>query len=75
MKEAGGAALVGAACGLAGALYLSRFVETLLFEVTPLDFWSVALPLGTLLLAALLAATIPALRVARVDPVIALRNE
>ena len=27
--------------------------EALLFEVTPLDFWSLALPLGTLLLAAL----------------------
>ena len=34
LREAGGAALVGAAFGLAGALYLSRFVETLLFEVT-----------------------------------------
>jgi len=75
LAEVGGAALVGAAGGLATALYLSRFVEALLFEVTPLDFWSLALPLGTLLLAAALAATIPALRVARVDPVIALRYE
>jgi putative ABC transport system permease protein len=75
LREAGGAALVGTAIGLAGALYLSRFVATLLFEVTPLDFWSVALPLGTLLLAALLASAVPALRVARVDPVIALRYE
>jgi putative ABC transport system permease protein len=75
MRDAGAAALVGAAFGLAGALYLARFVETLLFEVSPRDFWSVALPLGLLLLAALLAATLPALRVARVDPVIALRYE
>jgi predicted permease len=75
LAEAGGAALVGAACGLAGGLYLSRFVEALLFEVTPLDFWSVALPLGTLLLAAVLAAALPALRVARIDPVVALRYE
>ena len=60
---------------LAGGLYLSRFVESLLFEVTPLDFWSLALPLGTLLLAGLLAAALPALRAARVDPVIALRYE
>jgi ABC-type antimicrobial peptide transport system permease subunit len=75
LAETGGAALVGAACGLAGGLYLSRFVEALLFEVTPLDFWSLALPLGTLLLAALLAAALPALRAARVDPVIALRYE
>jgi putative ABC transport system permease protein len=75
MREAGAAAMAGAAFGLAAALYLSRFVETLLFEVTALDFWSVALPLAALLPAALLAAALPALRVARVDPVIALRYE
>jgi ABC-type antimicrobial peptide transport system permease subunit len=75
LADAGGSALVGAGCGLAGGLYLSRYVEALLFEVTPLDFWSLALPVGTLLLAALLAAALPALRAARVDPVIALRHE
>ncbi len=75
VADAGGAVLVGAAAGLAGGLYLSRFVEALLFEVTPLDFWSLALPLATLLLAAALAATVPALRAAHVDPVVALRNE
>ena len=76
LAEAGGAALVGSrrAAWPAGSI-ASRFVETLLFEVTPLDFWSLALPLGTLLLAALLAAALPALRAARVDPVIALRYE
>jgi cell division protein FtsX len=67
--------LVGAACGLAGGLYGSRFVETMLFEVAPLDASSLALPLGTLLLAAVAAAAVPAWRAARVDPVIALRNE
>ena len=68
-------ALIGAASGLAGGLYAARFVETMLFEVTPLDVSSLAVPLGTLLLAALVAATVPAGRAARVDPVIALRNE
>jgi predicted permease len=75
VAEAGRPALVGAGFGLAGGLYVSRFVESLLFEVTPVDFWSVALPLGTLLLTALLAAALPALRAARVDPVVALRYE
>jgi putative ABC transport system permease protein len=75
MAETGGAALAGTAGGLAAALYLSRFVKAVLFEVTPLDFWSLALPLGTLLLAALLAAALPALRAARVDPIVALRYE
>jgi len=66
---------IGAVCGLAGALYASRFARTLLFEVAPLDVSSLALPLGTLLLAALGAAAVPAWRATRVDPVIALRNE
>jgi ABC-type antimicrobial peptide transport system permease subunit len=67
--------LIGAACGLAGGVYASRFVEMLLFDVAPLDAWSLALPLATLLLAAFVAAATPAWRAARVDPVIALRNE
>lgn len=75
LADAGISALVGAGGGLACGLYLSRFVEALLFEVTPLDFWSLALPMGLLLLAALLAAALPALRAARVDPAIALRYE
>ena len=70
-----GSTLIGTACGLAGGLYASRFVETMLFEVTARDVSSLALPLGTLLLTALVAAAVPAWRAARVDPVIALRNE
>jgi ABC-type antimicrobial peptide transport system permease subunit len=75
MTDTGGATLIGAACGLAGGWYASRFVETLLFEVAPRDVWSLALPLGTLLLATLVAGTVPAWRAAGVDPVIALRSE
>ena len=67
--------LIGAAGGLAGGLYASRYVESMLFEVAARDVWSLALPLGALLLAALAAAVVPAWRAARVDPVIALRNE
>jgi putative ABC transport system permease protein len=70
-----GTALIGAVCGLAGGLYASRFVETMLFEVTALDLWSLALPLATLLVAAMLAAAVPAWRAAHVNPIIALRNE
>ena len=75
VADAGRMVVLGAVCGLAGGLYLSRFVEALLFEVTPLDFWSIALPLGTLSVAAVLAATLPALRAVHVDPVTALRYE
>ena len=75
LADTAGTTLIGAACGLAGGLYASRFVETMLFEVAPLDASSLALPLGTLLLAACVAAVVPTWRAARVDPVIALRNE
>jgi predicted permease len=68
-------AAAGIAAGLAGGLYLSRFVQALLFEVEPLAFWSLALPFGVLALAASLAVIVPALRAARVDPVVALRHE
>ena len=47
----------------------------MLFEVGARDAWSLALPLGALLLAAFVAAVVPAWRAARVNPVIALRTE
>jgi putative ABC transport system permease protein len=75
LRDAAVSTLIGAACGLAGGLYASRFVETMLFDVAARDVSSVALPLGMLLLATLVAAAVPAWRAARVDPVIALRNE
>jgi ABC-type antimicrobial peptide transport system permease subunit len=67
--------LTGAGCGLAGGLYASRFVATMLFEVTAFETWSLALPLVTLLFAVAASAAVPAWRAARVDPVVALRYE
>jgi predicted permease len=75
VADTAGAMLLGVACGLAGGLYASRFVKTMLFEVAALDASSLALPLATLLLAALVAAAVPAWRATRVDPIMALRNE
>jgi hypothetical protein len=75
MADAGGAALMGAVVGIGAAFYAARFVKALLFEVSPLDFWSLALPLGTLVLTGLLAIALPLLRATRVDPVFALRHE
>ena len=66
---------IGLGIGIAGGFALGRFVASLLFEVKPSDFWSLALPLACFLLASALAALPPAFRAARVDPVVALREE
>jgi ABC-type lipoprotein release transport system permease subunit len=66
---------VGLTLGIAAALALTRFLSGLLFGMDardPITF--VALPLG-LLLVAVLATLIPAARVVRVNPVVALRGE
>ena len=68
-------ALVGSVCGIIAALVFSRVLRGLLFGVQPtqpLTYLAGALLLGTV---AALAAYLPARRAARVDPMIALRNE
>jgi putative ABC transport system permease protein len=67
--------LVGIVVGLAGAFALTRFLETLLFEVKPNDFTilaSVSIVLGAV---AVCACLIPARRATKVDPLVALRYE
>ena len=68
-------ALVGVALGFLGAIWLTRLLQQLLFEVAPTDpltYTVVGVVLG---LAALVACYVPARRAARVDPIIALRVE
>jgi putative ABC transport system permease protein len=66
---------IGLAIGIGGGFALGRFVSALLFEVKASDFWSLALPLACFLLASALAGLPPAFRAARVDPIVALREE
>jgi putative ABC transport system permease protein len=72
-----GLGLVGAglAVGLAGALILTRFMQSLLYGISPTDpitFFGVAV---VLLVAAAAASFIPARRATRIDPIAALRAE
>ncbi|MGE5759881.1 MAG: ADOP family duplicated permease [Gemmatimonadota bacterium] len=66
---------LGVVCGVGGAMYLTRFIKSSLYGVSPLDpvaFVAAAVLLGA---AVLLASWIPARRAAKVDPMVALRCE
>jgi ABC-type lipoprotein release transport system permease subunit len=59
--------------GLLGALALTRWLGSLLFEISPLDPLTFVLMPLLLLLMVLLASALPAERAACVDPVEALQ--
>jgi putative ABC transport system permease protein len=61
--------------GLAGALALSRVLQSLLFEVTPTDPLTLTLVCLVVLTVSVLAAIMPARRATRIDPLVALRYE
>ena len=75
MRSAARMIALGVALGLAGALTLTRVMESLLFQVSALD--PVVLTVACVLVAVvgLLAGWIPARRAARVDPMTVLREE
>jgi predicted permease len=63
----------GLAIGLGLALWLGRFLASLLYEVTPTDVTTYVAVAAVLSLSALVAALVPARRAARVNPIVALR--
>ncbi len=68
-------ALLGTLLGLVGAFWLTRLLDTMLFEVSPTDprtFGAVAI---VLIAVSLVASYLPARRATRVDPMVALRTE
>ncbi len=66
---------IGAMCGLAAALALTRLMKSLLFEVSPADPVTYVAASAGLIFAAILGSYVPARRATRVDPVEALRAE
>ena len=66
---------VGVALGTAAALAAVRLLQSFLWGVTPTDPLTFAAVIALLLIVALVASLIPALRVVRLDPALTLRAE
>ena len=67
--------LSGVVIGVAGALALTRFLASLLFEVTPTDTVTFVIVSVIFFVIAMLASFIPARRATKVNPLVALRYE
>jgi len=75
LKEGTIVAVAGAIIGLGGAYLVGRAMQSTLYGVNAMDSFAVGTTAVLLLVVALLACLIPALRASRVEPMIALREE
>jgi putative ABC transport system permease protein len=75
VRSALGTALIGIGAGLVAAYVLTETIASFLYGVSPTDPATAAAVAGVLLLVAGLAALVPALRAASVNPMTALRAE
>jgi len=70
-----GYALVGGALGVVGSFFASSLLRGLLYEVSPLDPWTLGAVALVLVATATAAAGAPARRATRIDPVAAFRPD
>jgi putative ABC transport system permease protein len=68
-----GPVLAGIVLGFAGAIASSRLLESLLFEATGIEWGALAAVCLGVMAIALVASYIPARRVVRIDPTVAIR--
>jgi len=66
---------IGTVVGFPLALYCSRFLSSMLYQLSPFDALSFALATCCVVLVGALAAFLPAWKAAKVDPMVALRYE
>ena len=67
--------LAGAALGTAGALLMSRWLESMLYQTSARDPLTIAIVAALLIICAVVAALAPSLSAARTDPMTALRTD
>jgi putative ABC transport system permease protein len=65
--------IVGLFLGVIGSVALSRYLQGVLFGITPADPATFTVVSALVLIVAILATFIPARRITRVDPLVALR--
>ena len=75
LRDLVGFMFVGLLVGLLLAFVGTRFLESFLFSVKPVDPFSLGVSVMLIGFVAVLAAYLPATRAAKVDPMLALRNE
>jgi len=66
---------IGTVIGVAGAIAAAQALRSLLFGIAPADVFTIATAVSVLAVVAFTAAAVPALRAAKVDPILALRYE
>jgi putative ABC transport system permease protein len=66
---------LGSLLGIVSALFLTRSLSSLLFEVSPLDLLSFCAAVALLAFVSIGASLFPAWRASRVDPIIAMQSE
>ena len=75
VRQGMGMVLGGMIVGIAGAVFMAKLLANFLYGVTPTDPGTFVSTFVALAGVALIACAIPASRAAKVDPVVALRNE
>jgi predicted permease len=75
LREASWLTMMGVALGAIASVWLARYLKAMLFGIEPADPATIAGAIGIMLAVALFAGWLPARRAARVDPMVALRNE
>jgi ABC-type antimicrobial peptide transport system permease subunit len=75
LRESWTLVAIGVAIGVPAALALTRLLSSLLYGVTATDPWVLSTAVACLFVVALVAASPPAWRAVRVNPLVALRYE